>query len=96
MAEDLLLFGVSLVAATPYLVKRAEVEIHDQDLGQRLVRRVMVRAWNQRQSRPSDKDLIPWLLTLLDQEKETEAMQGFSTGRLSTLNWRAPSTQIQA
>lgn len=75
MSEDLLSFGVALVAATPVLKREAMTVVHDQDLGQLIVRRVIRRAWHCRNVRPEGRELLPWLLELLDQEKEEETLR---------------------
>ncbi len=75
MTKDILSFGMFLVTATPGLTHRVRAEVHDHDLGQRIVRRVVSRAWQYRHGRPSGPDLMPWLLGLLDQEKELEILK---------------------
>ncbi len=74
MTNDILAFGVFLVAATPNLKRKVGVEVHDQELGQRIVRRVIARAWQCRHCLPTGSDLTAWLLGLLDQEKEREIL----------------------
>lgn len=76
MTKDILSFGMFLVSATPGLTRKVRAEILDHDLGQRIVRRVVSRAWQYRHARPTCQDLMPWLLALLDQEKEMEILKG--------------------
>ena len=69
MTDDILSFGTFLVAARPSLAHKVGVEVHDPELVQRIVRRVIWRAWQYRHSLPTGQNLTPWLMGLLEQEK---------------------------